>query len=51
MKLDDVYEFILKVFCAAIILIIATVSLFAFQNMSKKDQDFILIMMMMGQPQ
>ncbi len=48
---DHIYEFILKMFCGAILLIFVTFSLYAFQNMSKENQDLILIMLMMGQQQ
>ena len=49
--LEDAYQFVLKAFCYIALLAFVTVSLYAFQNMSPKDREFIIIMMMMSQQQ
>ncbi len=48
---EDIYQFILKMFCGALLLIFITVSLFAFEKLSKADKDLIIIMFMMQQQQ
>jgi len=51
MKLEEIYSACVKGLCYLMLVAMIIVSLYAFDKMSPKDRDMILIFMMMSQPQ